>query len=469
MYSWTPAGAWKNGILHAYIYIRYRKSGHSKIILEEDDTIGKGGKIILPDREIVISYKPHIRPIADDVKELWDECFESSIFNKGGMGEKYLDHILISAHNGFEQKIWDRDFMRSDKIKIIGDSGGAQLKGGSSDFVDPYRVIDWHNHVVDIGATLDVPPRPVDHGDNRIIRALAEVQKRNNRIFLDNKRQDLKLFNIVHGYTLQQSRDWANHVAEDGFYGWAAGADNYGSDLANFRNLLVAILEQPRVSHYHFFGVSGGQRMPAVAWIGKYVDRITADSTVYLQGTNKMMYWLTPDMKLKQVNVGDASDLYRDHLSPLPCNCEMCSRLQYWQTYSLPSKFGVSFMLAWHNLAVIAKQSKYWNALAQQLDYNSFMRVVVRTYGEGSAAAQRIQYVERAFQDGLDKTDSNYSVKDLGEQPVRAGRMRQLFEQPKEDKKKKNMLNLPDRESIVEKVLPRYLSAQEIADFGINV
>jgi len=462
MYTWVPAGCWKNGITDGFVYIKYGKTGVTHIEVTDDPTIGQGGKIRLPDREIVVSHHQDKRPIDWD----FDECLCTSIYSEGGLGERYLKYILISAHNGFEQKIKNRDWLKND-LKLIGDSGGAQLKGGSSDWIDPYRVIDWHNRVVDIGATLDVPPRPIDHGDNRVIRALAEVQLRNNKIFLEHKRKDLKLFNVIHGYDHQQSSDWAKHVANDEFYGWAAGADNYGSDLANFRNLLTAILEQPRVPHYHFFGVSGGQRMPAIAWIGSYVDCITADSTVYLQGTNKMMYWLTPDMKLKQLNVGDKSTLYWDHLTPLPCSCEACSRVRYWQVYSLPANYGTSFLLAWHNLTVVARQAMYWNALAQKLSYQDYIKIVEATYGATSAAYRRTEYVERVFQDGIEKADARYSAKDLGSQPLRAGRMAMLFEAAEE--KKQNFLNLPDRESIIEKVLPRYLTAQEIADFGIKI
>ncbi|MFA5750401.1 MAG: hypothetical protein WC895_04220, partial [Candidatus Shapirobacteria bacterium] len=399
---------------------------------------GVGTLIQLRDRTLLLT---------DGVQDpgTWDWVVDLNPYKKNSfIQDKYLNFTLLSAHNGLQQKFFGRDWLEND-IQIIGDSGGAQLKTGSAEYVDPSKVIDWYNSVVDIGMALDVPPRPVDQGDSEVLRALAAAQYKNNKVMLARKNERVKLMQCMHGYTLEQQREWGQRQQQEGFHGWSIGADNYASDLASLQSVLVARelgdKWSPRALHYHLFGVSGSSRVPAVAWLGRYLPTFTTDSTGYLSAVRtRTMNLLGLDGMLDAVAVGETSTLLPG--TPIPCSCEVCRAVGYWEVYKLPSNHGTSSLLAMHNVFTLAQYTQFWNDQAQEKTYEEYYALVKQLWRKSRGETDTlIEYVEFAIQHGLDEANIKFKGM-LGADPQRH-RMPKLFGDSGDGVSAKNaMLNL---------------------------
>jgi hypothetical protein len=420
-----PAGSKpKIFLTYLWLYVRYERNNVKQIEYKQVRRgLGKACTYIkLPDRTLCISERD-IHPLNDT----WDEAICTSYFHPHSIAQQYCPEILISAHNGLDWRLNERDSWLHNGIKIFGDSGGAQLKMDSTDFVDPYRVINWYNQVVDMGVSLDVAPRPIDMKDDALIRSLAYAQRANNRVFLKERADHVKLLNCIHGFTLQQSRDWLHIVEEDGFCGWAAGADSNKMLGTSFRTYMTALLEgAPHMKdRFHFFGISGRHSIPAAAWLSRYATQVTTDSTNWIRGMRHRAYFhLLVTGELNHTKMGHNTRLVP--LTPLPCNCEMCRRVGYWDVYHLPGRVKSQGLLVLHNLITFSRTVKMWANWADTLtlkEYTGIMNTYfcddddegVRTVGRQpvvkefrSRGQKVIEYIQCCVDEGMDEADRKF-------------------------------------------------------------
>lgn len=438
-FHFVPSGAYPSYTAGMYLFWRrlppsqidYSKEPYSPTGWMEKE---KACKIWAGDREFLLCSDPKWIPHVCD--NSWDGCFDtneiyngdwdkvsaadpfqqewkgfhnSSMYQANGMGEHCgLKYTMIAAHNGMKMGIKDRDFLQTDRIKLIADSGGAQIKLSVIGYVDPHEVIDWMNKVADYGVTLDICPRPVDCIYDDIVDGCADIQLRHNKMLLEKRRPDLKLINVIHGHTFRQQLAWWEKTRVPGFIGWAAGADSFFSVLSWLRSFMIPIaptLEAIRKGRplpedselFHLFGVSGRSAVPGLAWLSHYVPELTIDSTAWLMSVKtRTMEVLTPQGNLRTVAVGGASNGLGIY-SPLPCNCPICSIIGYGFVYHLPAKLRIQGLLATHNWLTYARYVNLWGDLAKNSTYKEFIKNLDARLGKPSKSAKKQEKVSSVF------------------------------------------------------------------------
>jgi len=436
-FSWIPA-ACIDQFAACWLYITYGRTGVSESSYEVHEK-ERYAVVKLPDREFFVTHRKGVRPLDSN----FDEVYYSGPYEPNSIVEQHTDFALISAHTALGTGIVDRSFQHND-LKIIVDSGGAQLKLGTSDYVDPYKAIATMNKIGDIGMSLDLPPRPIDFDNQAVYRELIKGTQQNNKIFFDHKSERLRLLNCIHGNRLEGVRQWAEATNDDRFSGWAAGTDNRGP-ISNVRTLMVPMLEYPSTQHYHQFGFSGKTCIPLIAWLGRHATTVTSDSSTWITVASKRIYLeLKMGGGFKAAMVGEKNSDLRPN-AVLPCSCPICHRIKYWQFFSLPPRCGSVSMLALHNFYVLANYANLWNHLAQQSPDLKVYSKHLTDMMSSSVATYLIkgcEYIEFAKEHGLDKAEVEFS-RWLDNMPSVLGGMKSLFTNgQKKDKASATTLHL---------------------------
>lgn len=436
-YSYVPAALTPSMTCGAF-YITHGRTGVRHV---DYQPLATGSITRLPDRTIHFVYHPKARPLDTN----FDYCISFSPYEPGSWADLIgLKHFLVSAYHGIGERIRNRAFIHND-MKLIADSGGAQLKfavGDETAFVDPRKILWWMNECADVGMTLDFAPRPVDQGNKAAMKALAKMSRTSNKFFARNKTDRLHLCNITHGFTLEDVRRWTDTVAMPGFDGWACGADVRNNNIANLRILLVPMLEQEQVSHYHLFGFSGRKKTPAMAWMARRLGMlrekkklkpavVTSDSTTWLTMA-KWRAFMTFDPRSghsELLPVGKRHKL-KNGLH-IPCSCFMCANIGWIDYYDLPPQSYAGRALAIHNLYILHQQVEFWNkhaALAKNVD--EYMEIVEWSFPKKREIRDMVRYVDAAFEHGLDKADERFRGS-LPDRPTRLA-MKPLFRSAKD-------------------------------------
>lgn len=502
-YRWAPAGLLPGYESNAHLFFTYKKTG----VLNYEyayDPVHRVARVRFPDREIISMFRrwkgdsgkngPY-KKLYWPESNTYDEYLPASVYSADSFMEDVTPYVLISAHNGMEVDLSTREFLSGGNYKVIGDSGGSQLKHGTKPYVDPAKVIEWLNGVADLGCALDAPPRPVDQNDKKVMKALCDIQLMNNKVYFDNWNGNLKLLNAVHGFTVSQVREWAKAVDDERFYGWCAGQDSVTSFLAGLRTTLVAMKEFPK-KHYHTFGLGGAStRIPIAAWLGRYADSFTSDSTTHMASLRwRVYFYLDPKGDIEKIRVGNGrrqisqsksgevlSDSGPPRISmdfrPLPCSCPICHRVKYPRFFSLPAGSGAATALNVHNMWVTGTHANTWSRLAdssksveEYLDAIAMSKSVSVSDSKMFDMRVIIGYIEAAMSQGIEIADRRYQSL-TGDDAVHAGRMKKLFAGAKstrcEDPNLKQAM-LSSQKSSSEDVIPAYLGETEMRSRGIR-
>jgi len=523
MYKWIPAGVTDDWLTNGWCYITYGRTGVESMVAEYDEQ-ARLSCVKLPDRVLRMTwYQDHQRPLA----ETFDECFRANIYDPGSFAETFLSHILLSyPMAGLHSGLYNTNFAHGTSYTLMGDSGGNQLKVGTIDYIDPYAAIDWYNRMgLHEGTALDLPPKPTDQKYDNVLNACAEVQKRNNDVFADYARDGLQLMNVVHGFTIEQVREWASIVEHDRFRGgWGIGSDHHGSDMANFRSVMTMVQDRAP-ERIHRFAVGGsGIKVPAMAWAGRYVPLLTSDSTNFLDSMKWRCYFhVDARGRIQRPNVGSED---RDHskrkgkrhykrdkemisMAPLPCSCPVCARVGYPDVFGLPAKYGSATLLAYHNIFTLSKLVDVWDRAARNAesvdDYIDFVLRFQKRDRQDNDLISTIRYVDFAKHHGVEEADRKFR-RQLADAPIAPGRIGEIFVDPKHGKRigggadaanqigrngilfktgnlsksrvssreqgrasDVSQVSLIRQPSIVESGLSQYMTSEELADRGIRV
>jgi len=514
--EWIPSAAWPRSITCLRIYSRWENNGLVRGFKATQPT-PQTTLLRFPHRTILTVWEPRDYP---DPSE-WETVHDFSPFEEGTVGRRMLSSVLISAEAAHD-KTAIRDMERSrpgavmhdmstwnhSELEIMGDSGGAQLYAGKINYIDPKKVINFYNKGVNIGTACDIPPRIVDQEHRSVVRACAYAQRANNRVFHRERADGLRLLNVAHGFDLRQVRNFIDIVSgRNGEYvwdGWAVGSGAW-LEMALLRNCITVLKEAPwsttrtvvkrskksgkrrkvevPYKHLHLFAVAGPSRMPFYAWLGKYIDRFTVDSTHWLQGVRYNRYlMLEPggDLKLYPMGRERTKQQYIEAGTmpvpgvPLPCSCPVCSLLPTWDVFALPAKFRMYSLLAWHNIYTLQRLTAMWSNMAMTMDEDEYRDWAVYIAGEG--AHFQIDFIEHCIHEGLDAANESERMTFAFEKAGH-GAAHVLFpgaehEDPNDPVSllgSSNMLAGSTLPSQVETTLPNYLPPKVLRKLGLDV
>lgn len=362
-------------------------------------------------------------------------------YNEDTILHKYGPWFMASAH---DLKTKRSDFAKEAGVKVILDSGGAQLKFGITSFVDREEVIKKANQCADALMALELPPRRKLSPQRDIdvhplaLRMLAEIQKRNNEFFAANKRHDLRLLNVAHGITGDDFRRWITTVHNPAFTGWAISYDSDTDPYCIWRGAAVLSREFGAAEEWiHLFGVSGFTAIPVMARLGTRIPHLTSDSSSWVQAVRSYNYLHNRNGRMEDIAIGDGfakMHLTNDDLVEPYCSCEICRIMKtfgsYRETYLNPKRKNMDEKktrqesliaypaLAAHNLIAIKQGVASWNERASTMTDEEYRAEIRHCFPRsrkgqdyGTGILHMLEYLECALANGPEYADRNVARK----------------------------------------------------------
>lgn len=418
-YRWVPAGLIPTSNVRCVALIRnhpveIRSFDHQNFVTVGDNIWDV--TLNLPSK--TIRLLPFSEPFDP---EKYDEIVYLDPFDPRSRIGDTLDWILGSAHYAMDKVT--RHWGQPTDTKIVMDSGGAQIKLGTADYVNPHEVIDIMNKSANAGFALDVPPRiNVDLRDSATLKALAYLQVRNNNVFLGERRDDLALLNVLHGVSLDEQQQWFDTVYSDGFQGYALGIDDATDVLSGVRGAIM-LHEKLKGEDFwlHVFGVSGPKMIPALALFGKVHGRVTSDSSTWYEGSRRAKYFALDrnayldQFRLSTQMIQSEDPLYmiRQPLNKedqdmrwmpgglLPCQCQICTMIK--NVDGMIGHYYDSTLITLHDLLTLKNFGHQWNTLAQTLPIDDYLRITRHIMGPRSA--DMAEYIHVGLEHGLEAAE----------------------------------------------------------------
>lgn len=466
MYGWIPAGCTNKTLA---LYVKLKKTFDAGMSYKEYyQGESKIYELNLPDRIVYVSSACNRIDVDCD----WCESLDWKLDTADGSS---FDISLVSAEN-----LLKKDTVTLDKRKdhrIFVDSGGAQLRFATTNFVDPYRVIDVYNKIGDMGTALDVPPRPCDFSVPSAIKCAQYIQRKNNEIFAERAKKDLLLLNCVHGNTLDDNLRWAEAVHNDRFTGWAFGVTdiNFVTKVIKIINMIFKL---GQAEHYHLFGFGSNLSIAVFSYLGKYVNNITSDSTTYLQAASfREMQFLTDSGKLFRDRIaGNKIKFNKVDYSLSPCSCAACRNLKYLKAYTLDCGV-VGRLMQYHNAVAMSNFAKMCSNLAMRYNAYDYYKFFENAYAGDrvflSALLDSVKVIDKAFLEGIEKVEKSYLLRN---QPKDRVKLNGLFDfgaaDTDDDNEKLNnatgVAAFDGMWSLQADIAPRYLTKEKMDKFGVD-
>ncbi|MDD3175537.1 MAG: hypothetical protein WC929_05810 [Bacilli bacterium] len=268
-------------------------------------------------------------------------------------------YLLATAYYRINQKDDNHRTIYPDDTVFIADSGGYQMesfsRAGKTVNITPIQVLRWIENNADIGMNLDIPPW----------NTFKDPLKRSveNFTIFENSRinYDFKLYNVLHGKSLNEIKIWYDAVKHFAFDGWAIGIDPA-------TNVYLQIIGYMYLDEHdalnlpgfcHFFGMSGLQNMISLAMVSEHFDTaITFDSSSYNIGSRFRKYTMPGNIRY-QVEFGRNA---KHNLKKIPCNCPVCNNTEIEFLYLQDNNI-TPLLISLHNLYQYIETNKFVNSI----------------------------------------------------------------------------------------------------------
>lgn len=310
----------------------------------------------------------YVPAIGEQFITYWNKSHSYKDFDFKFFTEKSLfkyKYMLATAYYRIIQGDNDHRSSYPDDIVFIADSGGYQIESfsrkGKVVNITPMQVLRWIEQNADIGMNLDVPPwNTFNDPLKRSVENFGIFEK--NRI-----NYNFKLYNVLHGKSLNEITTWYNAVKQFSFDGWAIGID----PAANVYLQLIGYMylhEHDALNlsgSCHFFGMSGLPNMISLAMLSNYFDTaITFDSSSYNIGSRFRHYTMPENIRYR-VKFGRDS---RKQLKSMPCSCPVCCNTTISELY-VQDDIIAPLLISLHNLYQHIKVNKFVNTIVCDNDF----------------------------------------------------------------------------------------------------
>lgn len=336
--------------------------------------------------------------------------------------KSFFKHPLILTSYYYAQKSWDyRKDVHIDKdVVLFADSGGYTI-ASKGVHIEPAEVLKWQEFNSDVALSLDYPPdvgrfenaTKVSRGTTRHVtneEFIINAKKSfgNNAKFAELRTNDnLKIYNIIHGKTLQLLETWwkVNSVfSEENIYGkpfegFAGGVKPAGDAMLQALNGAF-FMEKGVKSNLHFLGVSGLMVIPVLVWLSQYIDNLSFDATSYAQGALSKKYMLPSDLT-QSFSFGKE---YKPGSFKPVCNCPVCSKIDDYDILAKCDSLS-GILISLHNLYLMKMYTEQLED-ALKVSQNDFYRVIekhtsVKNIKMTKKTVQAIEFLESVRKNGL--------------------------------------------------------------------
>ena len=268
-------------------------------------------------------------------------------------------YILTSSYYSLHYGIpnFRQYYQYPSEYKLVADSGGFQMatfaRSGKTMDVTPLQILRWMETNADIGMNLDIPP-----WDD--FNAALKQSIENFKFFEQNRlNYRMKLYNVLHGNSLDQMKVWYASVKDFNFDGWALGVkptDNIFLQLIGY--LFLREKDALHLENFHMFGMSSMRNMITNAIISNHFDTTIAfDSSSYNTGSRFRKFCFPKDIS-HSIEFGRNN---KKTLTSIPCKCPVCRNITINDLYD-PGENGY-MLLHLHNLYQCIEVNRSINAI----------------------------------------------------------------------------------------------------------
>jgi queuine/archaeosine tRNA-ribosyltransferase len=343
-----------------------------------------------------------------DMKFFTDESFfkldialQSIYYAKNGVGKNKSENY--------------RDIVGFPKNKIlISDSAGFQLasfkKKGEQCNIRPIDSLRWQEEIADIAMNLDVPPNLDGNPSyDDFIKALDESVENFKLFEKERKNYDMKLYNVLHGETLQLANIWYDKVKDFKFEGWAIGMKPPYNPMLQALGFMFlwekGEYKKESCFGIHFFGTSGKHVVPTIVYAASKLNniKVTYDSSSYNIGSIFRTYYSPFDIG-PVLSFGDKFKRENPNIKELPCDCPVCSKIKDINELNSTDIFAGT-LISLHNLYQYHQYNKYLNSLVN--DKNKFIEYL-KTINISEKTLISIEFIDYAIENGLNKAIIKY-------------------------------------------------------------
>lgn len=268
----------------------------------------------------------------------------------------YHPYMLLSAGNNLRCKELRKEMgaERSDKVFILGDSGGYQISTGVLKWKESLReeIFEWLENNSDIAMNIDIPPIRTFEGRHE---EALKISLENFKWFEKHQTGKVHYLNVAQVSSEAATIDWYNKVRGLDFNGWSIGTGTSGpiKDILYISAVLQSggEYDNPKMRYLHYLGLSSPHQLFTFIVLQKalnerYGNRITVMSdssspnlsTVY--GNYYTSYnWKTFGLSGMTITKKERDTYNMDKKIPCTIQCPACKNTTFehikdWKDYS---------------------------------------------------------------------------------------------------------------------------------------
>lgn len=334
-------------------------------------------------------------------------------------------YLLISSYHALEKK-WSREKnVKNKDVVVFGDSGGFQQISKQIE-IEPIRVLKWLENNCDVGFTLDYPPFEFKSGVN--VRIPVSKQKFewclkktiiNNKIYekYRSNNSNLKIYNVVHGPTIERLSKWYESVKDFNGYGFATGGVKPVSNSLMQVVSPMFLYDKGFRGNLHIFGLSGIDVTLSMAYLSKHFSNLTYDSSTYAKGKTTSVaihpYTLRFSFPFGNREQKSFSEKLREFkFEKIPCDCEVCKiinkNINIEKFYEQISSKQTS-LLSLHNLNILIKFNNFLNIIVKNEPH--FRRFVKFIATNPDNVFDSFDFIDMVVEKGFDKAYDKFKNK----------------------------------------------------------
>lgn len=322
--------------------------------------------------------------------------------------------------------------------KMFMDSGGFLLLVGTTDFIDPIDLAHTYNKYANLGMALDVPLGPISLQTKERVELHAHIQRLNTKVLKKHLDKSVTLYNISHGSTDEIRTRYMDIVQDPDLNHWACAGSTGAKGATPFDRLysILTTIDNAginKLKSLHVLGVASTTFIPALAWLGKYVD-LSSDASSAMKFASNYVAVEFHGMRILPIYVGKNTStkgkLKTETFFPeFACSCNVCHALGSTELFHNIGMHGASAphteILWLHNQHVYDRYTAGWNALAKSAtaeEYKKFYSMILAR--KDKDLVKTIDLIEDWTMSSVRKICTRYKalmVNSLGHKAFKAG------------------------------------------------
>lgn len=363
-----------------------------------------------PHRDVLIVQDMNRYPSSRQLDSNWDEYIDWSPF--GRPAKAYgVDRIMVNMPQHLKKMYASHGL--TPHVRIQSDSGGFQLINNKIDYLDPMDVIRWYNGNVHEGMVLDIP---IPFGDDvDMLKRGAAIQKHNTNILVDNAREDLEFFNIIHGDSYETYALYHDIVQRDDL-DMLSVASIYRSEIVkSIYNVAKIVNHGKRYKQYHLLGIYNIAMVAPLIWFAQKMGvNISTDASTHVKsGINRMFHSQhEPIAPVRRLIIGNNGGVPPSRNNFTPCTCPVCSSVKYTDILAYVPGSTATFALVMHNMFETIRYVDMMCDAAKHLNSTQYIELMKKQLGNHptrESSIKAIRLIDEIVENGIAKAEKKFS------------------------------------------------------------